>query len=453
MASTMTESMPNAESTVHMKLGTGYAPNAPMGAKPKMKLRLDPQRALEPARKKLSTVEAQRIMAVLCDSIRRIELLTLLPFILENTDRFGTMLGSDLTQQLKDHAVLLSSFNELKQSAEIFMEREAREASPAADESGSVGSRRASIQSSHSQADETMRNLALVARQIQNSCKTLLRGFSLNPAAATTILKENTSERSIESRELIMEKNELKDIIMGMLLTTPVEELERKEYLKEISERERYNAGIIDKLEGELNAAVEDKEFEIRKKNDIIRRLQADLHQIEKFSDEHIRRTKSEAEKQEAADLKNSEGKRGKLQQELLGLRTQMQNLVADHRVNEQDLRKKKYKIETEVDNWIQKYDQDMGERQTEYEEIDIVYTEEKKQLTELEERFSTLETEYQTIMEERRIAREKQEAAERELSMCVGAATTIQAFWRSYKVRKALKSKKKKGKGKKGKK
>ena len=87
---------------------------------------------------------------------------------------------------------------------------------------------------------------------------------------------------------------------------------------------------------------------------------------------------------------------------------------------------------------------------QGEYEEIDTVYTEEKKQLNELEERFKTLEEEYSQIMEERRIARERQEAAERELQMCVSAATTIQAFWRSFKVRKALKSKKKKKGGKK---
>ena len=79
---------------------------------------------------------------------------------------------------------------------------------------------------------------------------------------------------------------------------------------------------------------------QIRKKNDIIRRLQADLHQIEKFSEEHIRRTKSEAEKQEAADTKNSEGKRVKLQQETNQLKTQLQNLTAEHRESEQNLRR-----------------------------------------------------------------------------------------------------------------
>lgn len=77
------------------------------------------------------------------------------------------------------------------------------------------------------------------------------------------------------------------------------------------------------------------------------------------------------------------------------------------------------------------------------------MYTQEKKQLNELEERFKTLETEYNQIQEERRVAREKREARERELQISVKACTTIQAFWRSFKVRKALKSKKKKkGKG-----
>jgi IQ domain-containing protein D len=50
--------------------------------------------------------------------------------------------------------------------------------------------------------------------------------------------------------------------------------------------------------------------------------------------------------------------------------------------------------------------------------------------------------------MDERRAVRETREAAERELQMCVRAALTIQAFWRSFKVRKAIKAKKKRGTG-----
>jgi len=55
--------------------------------------------------------------------------------------------------------------------------------------------------------------------------------------------------------------------------------------------------------------------------------------------------------------------------------------------------------------------------------------------------------------MEARRIAKEKAEAAERELNLKIRAARLIQSLWRAHKARKALKNKKKKGKGKKGKK
>lgn len=43
----------------------------------------------------------------------------------------------------------------------------------------------------------------------------------------------------------------------------------------------------------------QDKEQELSKRNETIRRLKNDLHQIEQFSEEHVRRTKTEADKQQ----------------------------------------------------------------------------------------------------------------------------------------------------------
>lgn len=80
--------------------------------------------------------------------------------------------------------------------------------------------------------------------------------------------------------------------------------------------------------------------FQIRKKNDIIKRLQSELHQIEKYSEEQIRRVRADAEKQEAADEKNSDGKRQKLQTEVAQLRSQLQNATLEHRESEQELRR-----------------------------------------------------------------------------------------------------------------
>ena len=244
-------------------------------------------------------------MAVLYDSIRRTELLTALPYILENVDRYKIVLGSDLCNMLESHKVIIQTFEELKEEAEKLLGGQTTPTSKGYDadydemadeeegdaEGGeperSVGkgaSRSASSQSRHSdspshkspsrvtsaaasissKADEAMRSLTMVARQMQYSCKSILRGFAINPTAVNTILRDAGIERAEPSDELIVEMNELKDILMGKLLTTPLEEQERALYLKEISERERYNSGIIVKLETELQAAVDDKEQEVK---------------------------------------------------------------------------------------------------------------------------------------------------------------------------------------------
>uniref|UniRef100_A0A8C0H9C8 Dynein regulatory complex protein 10 n=1 Tax=Chelonoidis abingdonii TaxID=106734 RepID=A0A8C0H9C8_CHEAB len=182
--------------------------------------------------------------------------------------------------------------------------------------------------------------------------------------------------------------------------------------------------------------------------------LKSHLLHLEKSSESHIQRTKQEAEKLQKGELRVSQAKCAKIQQDIHQLRAQLNVLIIDNRDSELALRKKKYKVEMEIENWIQKYDADMGEKQTEFEEVDAVYTEEKAQLAELKEKYAVLEQEYSQIKEERRRSQEKKERAERELAIMVRAATHIQAFWKGYLVRSLLKSKrKKKGKGKKSKK
>uniref|UniRef100_A0A8D0HB58 Dynein regulatory complex protein 10 n=1 Tax=Sphenodon punctatus TaxID=8508 RepID=A0A8D0HB58_SPHPU len=180
--------------------------------------------------------------------------------------------------------------------------------------------------------------------------------------------------------------------------------------------------------------------------------LKTHLHNLTKFSESQIQRTKQEAEKQQKGELRASQAKCTKTQQDIHQLRAQLNALVTEHREAELTLRKKKYKVEMEIENWIQKYDVDMGEKQTEYEEVDEVYTEEKAQLAELKEKYAMLEQEYSQVKEERRLRQEQKEKDERELAIMVRAATQIQALWKGYLVRSLLRFKKKK-KGKKGKK
>jgi len=81
----------------------------------------------------------------------------------------------------------------------------------------------------------------------------------------------------------------------------------------------------------------------VTKQNDVIRRLQEDVDQLERAAEESLIRTRIESEKQEAAERKNSEGKLAKLLQELAEVRAEYASVLANHRNGEQALRKVGY--------------------------------------------------------------------------------------------------------------
>ena len=270
---TQTITEPPVMETLHVKLTPKalHQPHPPPARAAKMKLKLDPLRALEPAKKKLSTLEAQRIMAVLVDTIKRTQLISALPYVTANLDDFADVLGPELQTILEEHGVIMQSYDELKAQAEQLLEKEQRSRASSASSKGSrassAGSDRSQAKSNQSsisqQADMALHNFSMTAQRLQFSCKNILRALSRNPSAVKAIIGANV-QRSDEANQMIGEMHALKDILMNKLLTTPVEEQERNTYLKQVTVQERQNATVIAKFEVELEAALEDKENEVR---------------------------------------------------------------------------------------------------------------------------------------------------------------------------------------------
>ncbi|KAM5193280.1 dynein regulatory complex protein 10 [Mantella aurantiaca] len=410
---------------------------------------LDSMKMLEPGRKKLSSVETQRVVAVLDETIKKLELVSLFQHAIENLERYSIVFGFELTGALREH-----------QRLQYNMQRHLSNLNKEAMDENEQGL----LLGKTSMEDTAHMNFTMIRQGVQSSERNILRLFLVNPTASKALRAEG-HVRDQDFQKLIQSLSELRGFLYEMLLTSPLEQKERIHFLKEITLRDHKNREALSALEEELNAAILDRDTEISKKNEVIRQLKMSLHQLEKISESQVRRTVQEAEKQQKSDLRASEGKRAKLHQDLQQLRSQLNGAIAENREVELSLRKKKYKVETEIENWIQKYDTDMGEKQTELEEIEAVYEEEKAQLAELKEKLAVFEVEYVQIMEEREQTRLKKEAAEKELANKNHAATIIQAHWKGYLVRTAMKSKKKKkkkgkgkgtsgkGKGKKGKK
>ncbi|KAM9195002.1 dynein regulatory complex protein 10 [Dugong dugon] len=399
-----------------------------------------PLKSLVPPKTKLTTIETKRIMSVLDEAIRKVELVTLLSDMVANQAALKGTLGEDIMRAVSDHGdlckSLLDSVNDLNDQ-----ERQVQELEDMEDERG--------LRDLLLVMKEQKHSLPPLMRQIKDSTKNILRLLLNNPQAAR-LLQMQTLGRSAEAQSFIDCLVELRGFLFEKLLTSPMEVRDQTLFIQDISRRNRRNQESVEALENELAKSLKNRDAEVEKENFVIQELKNHLYQVLKFSENSLLRTKQEAEKQQKADFRASQARMAKIQQEILMLRMQYHNLVTENREQEQALRKKKYKVETEIENWIQKYDTEMSEKQMEYEELEVIHKEEKVQLDELRQKHDVLVEEFSQIRAEREVNSKKKMEAEEQLVRMVRAATLIQAMWKGYLVRSMLRSKKKKrGKGK----
>ncbi|ELW63719.1 dynein regulatory complex protein 10 [Tupaia chinensis] len=400
----------------------------------------DPLQPSAPSKTKLTTIETKRIMSVLDEAIHKVELVTLLSHVASNLEKLAGELGEDTIRALREHADLCQIFLE---NIDYLKEQEKQvQSQEEAEEEGWLRDRLFSIELQRS-------SLGPLMQEIRDSTKNILR-LLLNNPQATRVLQKQAPDRTPEAQRFIASLMELRGFLFEKLLTSPMEARDKAQFIQEITRRTMRNQDLINTLEHELAARVKNRDAEVEKENFVIQELKNHLHQVLRFSENNLIRTKQEAEKQQKADFRASQARVAKIQQEIQLLRSQYHNLVMENREAEQALRKKKYKVETEIENWIQKYDTEMGEKQEELEELELIHQEEKAQLEELKQRHSVLLEEFAQIRTEREITSKKKMEAEREMVRMVRAATLIQAVWKGYLVRSMLRSKKKKrGKGK----
>lgn len=404
------------ESSLHSRLRTQRVTSRPLRPplvlvessnrqKAKSTVRLDPVRILEPARKKLSTLEAQRVMGAMRDAVRRAEVVVSLPFVLQHLDDYRSLFEDDVLRGLESHRALLTA-SRSQALEEMFCETEDQQQQPSDHRSGSYVSRdgdsertgdaeddretdephggkdrrisgkysgefrkrrqsselggrsggtgrltdvddlgsewqsgdqtdldgrselgRQTMTTSKSSRDAaeaywddeeqeekeeeewdegnevssaskgTIREQSLRKEDTEmsqlfdrtskssvsfgtglrertrtrmeipphnlttvvESCRSVLRSFPLNQKPVLEVLKECEGSWKEKSSEMIQCLRDLCDIVMTMLLVSPVEEMEKTRCLRELLEKERYNSDVIAKLSAELNADEDEK--------------------------------------------------------------------------------------------------------------------------------------------------------------------------------------------------
>ncbi|KAI8909413.1 hypothetical protein DFJ77DRAFT_472408 [Powellomyces hirtus] len=367
---------------------------------------------------KLTNIEAQRVMSVLMDMQRKVQLVGLLPDSMDR--RMSTIFSAEIF-------AAIAELRHLEDRYETLLGENINKPS----------------------RDSITPEMRDIGRQIRSVTRSLVRHFIQNPTAASKLrYLKSTKLPSVAQFEQLLQ--EVKMLVYERLGTTVEDEKAKLDQLSIIIAKEQKTSNDVASLREELDKAKKERTVEINKRNEVIRRLKEELRNIKKQAEETTKRLEARSKQKEDSDVQQFRDKELSLKEETAALRTELHELLKANGEKEAQLRKRKFKIESEVENWIHKYDQDMDEKQTELEDITAIYMEEKAQLDELSARHADLKKEYEAIMAERKIEEEKRMEREKQLKRQATAAVRIQAWFKGWRVRRDLK-KQRSGSGKKG--
>ncbi|OQR91876.1 hypothetical protein ACHHYP_04269 [Achlya hypogyna] len=360
---------------------------------------------------KLTSVESQRVMAVLGDMLDRLNYLTYVPAAPE-----ASLLG------------LL---------AENGCPTAALEAQWATEEAC------AKYDASHH--DDAFHKVKVATRS-------LCRLMRENPVLVNAFFSSPTKEPPDDMLQFIKYLSELTDLSFAKLGKTVEEETTRLEMMDNIYNRRKQAEDELVQLRDKLTELRKAKEDETSHLDIQLQKLKTELSTINKNTANELTLIQTQVKE----TLDKAFEKQNIDMQALVERHTQLQRkLEADtveHRELEDSLRKTKCKIGVEVAATIDKYDVEMTALATEIDAIQLQYSRECKELHELSEHFKKIDEEQRRIDAEEKILEGVRAEERRQLQVLHDAATKIQKVFRGRQVRKELASKKKGKKGAKGK-
>eukprot|EP00112_Aurelia_sp_Birch-Aquarium-sp1_P022519 Seg6371.1 transcript_id=Seg6371.1/GoldUCD/mRNA.D3Y31 product="Dynein regulatory complex protein 10" protein_id=Seg6371.1/GoldUCD/D3Y31 len=255
--------------------------------------------------------------------------------------------------------------------------------------------------------------------------------------------------KSPESSRLVHYVNYLWKIARDRLLTTPVEMLSRVEYLGDIFKRAKRSHNLTVTLEREIKEQTAEKDKAIALQDCYLRLLMSKLEKCHQDAYHNRDQIIAKSSNRMSVRFKKFEVNSRSLRDERMILQTEVKLSTKDHFAFETEERKKCFKLKTELQGCLSRYDETVGAIQEEIDEQLKEQATEKSYLAEVESRVAKLKVDYERIMEERREREAQRKQAVLEMRGQMRAALFIQALWRGVKTRRRLRKKKGKKKGK----
>lgn len=219
---------------------------------------------LEPGRRKLSSVESQRIVSSVDDCIRKVEIVTLLPFIIENIDRFSVLLGSELVTLIEEYDLIEKNYCKSLKNYRKAVRANDVESKSSEDEMSRPASRfsTGSDWLARAELEDIRQMVDSIRDRMKSTVKSIVRVFGKNPSALKALNTER-KERTAEANSFIDGLYSLRELVFLRLVTSPGEELERVKQFVDLTMKERKAQTTVDKMTRNLDAAIKDRDNEV----------------------------------------------------------------------------------------------------------------------------------------------------------------------------------------------
>ncbi|KAJ4436912.1 hypothetical protein ANN_17044 [Periplaneta americana] len=263
------------------------------------------------------------------------------------------------------------------------------------------------------------------------------------------LVKDLLKDVSPEASAFLTHIKNLQVYTMTNISTTPLEEHAREKYLRRIWHHNEQLKEDISLFSTKLEEQYNEIQFKVIAKKLLINQYESKIERVNKKCKDDIRKRVYDSERRMISDWKESEIQQESLFNEVKTLEAKMKTMLSDHLAQEKEQRAKRLKVETQLINWLNKYDTDIGEKQAEYDEIMAGFEDEQRQMEELKEQFDTQQEEYERLMKEKADEEQRIHEEKTYLFLRSRAARRIQRYWRAYRARKLARKKgKKKRKG-----
>ncbi|XP_041979274.1 dynein regulatory complex protein 10-like isoform X2 [Aricia agestis] len=259
----------------------------------------------------------------------------------------------------------------------------------------------------------------------------------------------NESQEMPPGLRYLLTLERFRELMIKQMEITAEEELTTKISTRKLQASNEKLMKKIKEYTDTLNTENTKFEKTMEEKRKIISNLEKELATLELDAEVELKKKVLLSDRDMVLATRGHLVKKEMLREEEHECREAYENLLKTNLTEEKNLRMRRFKVETQLLSWLQKYDIEMSEKQVELDDFTEKYDEEMQKCEDLEEKIAEQDIEYIPLMEEREKEYHQEMTEKMNKFLLEHAARVIQAAWRQVLASRA----EKKRAGRKGKK